>query len=148
MKSGKIKWFFMSVICASLLIAAWLSVYGINKTIDKTVNVNVFENDGVLNTTSSIKISGNCKKTLFSASFIGTFAMEYYEPSCRDGVQAKIDWQSDNYQNISFYYAGNFSRLDIKKIEIDRDMNHMSIILKDGTIITSSSDYNAYRSGN
>ena len=51
-------------------------------------------------------------------------------------MQAKIDWQ-DGYQNISFYYAGDFSRFDVKMIDINEDMNHMMMILEDGTIITS-----------
>ena len=103
--------------------------------------VDVYEDDDWSNITSSIKIAGNLRKTLFSTSFVGTFAIEYYEPSCRDGVEVKIDWQGNDYQNISFYYAGNFSRLDVQKIDIDKDMNSMMIILKDGTIIASPDYY-------
>lgn len=118
-----------------------MSTYGINKTIDKTISVDVYKNDDRSGITSSIKISGNLRKTLFSTNYVGTFAINYYEPSCRDGVEAKIDWQSNNYQNISFYYAGDFSRLDVERIDIDKDMNNMMIILKDGTIIISPNYY-------
>ena len=137
----KVKWPFIAVIGVLLFMAVWLGTYGINKTIDKTISVDVYEDDDWSNITSSIKITGNLRKTLFSTSFVGTFAIEYYEPSCRDGVEVKIDWQGNDYQNISFYYAGNFSRLDVQKIDIDKDMNSMMIILKDGTIIASPDYY-------
>ena len=145
MKNGKIKLFFISVIGVSLFIVVWLSVYGINNAIDKTICVDVYENGGGTTTASSIKISGNLKKKLFSSSFVGVFAIDCYEPSCRDGAEAKINWQGDNYQNISFYYAGNFSCLDIKKITIDKDMDHVMIMLMDGTIITSPNYYKTQR---
>ena len=141
MKSSKTRLLFISVVGLLLFIGLWLSTYGINKTIDKTISVDVYEDNDWSNITSSIKIAGNLRKTLFSTSFVGTFAIEYYEPSCRDGVEVKIDWQGNDYQNISFYYAGNFSRLDVQKIDIDKDMNSMMIILKDGTIITSPDYY-------
>lgn len=102
--------------------------------------MDVYEGDDWSAITSSIKISGNLKKTLFSTSFVGTFAIDYYELSCRDGVEAKIDWQG-GYQNLQFYYAGNFSSFDVKMIDVNEDMNQMMIVLKDGTIITSPDYY-------
>lgn len=137
MKNSKIRFFVISAIGVPLFICLWLGTYGINKTVDRVIDVDVYENDGRSNITSSIKISGNLKKTLFSASFVGTFAIGYYEPSCRDGVEAKIDWQGNGCQNISFYCAGDFSRLDIQMIDIDEDMNCVMVVLKDGTIITN-----------
>lgn len=141
MKNSKTRLLFISVVGLLLFIGLWLSTYGINKTIDKTISVDVYENDDWSNITSSIKISGNFKKTLFSTSFVGTFAIDYYEPSCRDGVEAKIDWRENDYQDISFYRAGDFSRLDVQMIDIDEDMNRMMVVLKDGTIITSPNYY-------
>ena len=135
MKNRKVNLFFFAI-GVLILIVVWLSTYGMNKTIDRTISVDVYEDDDWSSIASSIEISGNLKKTLFSTNFVGTFAIEYYEPTCRDGVQAKIDWQ-DGYQNISFYYAGDFSRFDVKMIDINEDMNHMMMILEDGTIITS-----------
>ena len=135
MKNRKVKLFFFAI-GVLIHIVVWLSTYGMNKTIDRTISVDVYEDDDWSSIASSIEISGNLKKTLFSTNFVGTFAIEYYEPTCRDGVQAKIDWQ-DGYQNISFYYAGDFSRFDVKMIDINEDMNHMMMILEDGTIITS-----------
>ena len=88
MKNKHVKLFFL-VVGVLILIVVWLSTYGINKTIDRTINADVYEDDNWSSIASSIEISGNLKKTLFSTSFVGTFAIEYYEPSCRNGVQAK-----------------------------------------------------------
>ena len=133
MKNKRVKLFFL-VVGVLILIVVWLSTYGINKTIDRTINADVYEDDNWSSIASSIEISGNLKKTLFSTNFVGTFAIEYYEPTCRDGVQAKIDWQ-DGCQTIQFYYAGDFSRLDVKMIDINQDMDHMMVVLNDGTIL-------------
>lgn len=125
----------------AVLLAAWGGVVGINKTIDKTVSVRVFENNDGTHKQSSVGISGNLKKALFSNnSFVGSFAIEYCEPTCRDGVEAKISWQ-DDYQNIVFYNAGDFTRFDIALIEIDENMEEMMIVFNDGTIIATENRY-------
>lgn len=125
----------------ALLVFAWLGTYGINRTIEKTISVDVYGDNDWSYATSFITISGNLKRTLFSTSFVGTFAMECYKPSCRDGVEAKIKWQDKDCQSITFFYAGAFSRLDVEMLQIDREMERIMVILKDGTIITSPNYY-------
>ena len=115
-------------------------IHGINKTIEKTIPLEVYEdNDWTLDKDTSVTIKGNFKKALFSSSFIGTFAIEYYEPSCREGAEAKIEWH-DNYQSVSYFYAGDFVTPDIK-IDIDEDMQSMMIVLNNKTIIKSLDYY-------
>ena len=63
--------------------------------------------------------------------------MESYEPSCRDGAEAKINWADNEYPILTFFYAGNFSQLDVKSIDIDKGMDRMMVTLNDGTIIAS-----------
>ena len=63
--------------------------------------------------------------------------MENYEPSCRDGVEAKINWGDNEYPILTFFYAGDFSQRDVKSIDIDKDMDRMMVTLNDGTIIAS-----------
>ena len=77
-----------AVLCAIILFG----IRGTRKTIDKTVPVRVYEDNSTTYAPSSITISGTLKKTWSSTSFVGTFAMDGYEPSCRDGVEAKINW--------------------------------------------------------
>ena len=48
-----------------ILIVVWLSTYGINKTIDRTINADVYEDDNWSSIASSIEISGNLKKHYF-----------------------------------------------------------------------------------
>ena len=123
----------LAILCAIIL----LGIRGTQKTIDKTVPTRVCEDIGTTYAPSSITISGTLKKTWSSTSFVGTFAMDGYEPSCRDGVEAKINWGDNEYPILTFFYAGNFSQLDVKSIDIDKDMNRMMVTLNDGTIIAS-----------
>ena len=123
----------LAILCAIVL----LGIRGTRKTIDKTVPTRVCEDNRTTYTPSSITISGTLKKTWSSTSFVGTFAMDGYEPSCRDGVEAKINWGDNEYPILTFFYAGNFSQLDVKSIDIDKDMDRMMVTLNDGTIIAS-----------
>ena len=110
---------------------------GHEKTSTKRSPARVYEDNRTTYTPSSITISGTLKKTWSSTSFVGTFAMDGYEPSCRDGVEAKINWGDSEYPILTFFYAGNFSQLDVKSIDIDKDMDRMMVTLNDGTIIAS-----------
>ena len=127
----------LAILCAIIL----LGIRGTQKTIDKTVPTRVCEDNGTTYAPSSITISGTLKKTWSSSSFVGTFAMDGYEPSCRDGVEARINWGDNEYPILTFFYAGNFSQLDVKSIDIDKDMDRMMVTLNDGTIIVSENYY-------
>lgn len=123
----------VAVLCAIVL----LGIRGTRKTIDKTVPAKVCEDNRTTYTPSFITISGTLKKTWSSTSFVGTFAIDCYEPSCRDGVEARIKWVDNEYPILTFFYAGDFSQLDVESIDIDKDMNRMMVTLNDGTIIAS-----------
>lgn len=127
----------VAVLCAIVL----LGIRGTRKTIDKTVPAKVCEDNRTTYTPSSITISGTLKKTWSSTSFVGTFAMESYEPSCKDGAEAKINWVDNEYPILTFFYAGDFSPLDVESIDIDKDMDRMMVTLNDGTIIASENYY-------
>ena len=62
-------------------------------------------------------------------------------PSCRDGVEAKIHWVDNEYPILTFFYAGDFSQLDVKSIDIDKDMDRMMVTLNGGTIVASENYY-------
>lgn len=55
MKNSKAKLFFISAIGVLLLVVGWLSIHGINKIIDQTISVDVYEDDDWSYITSSIK---------------------------------------------------------------------------------------------
>ena len=88
----------VAVLCAIVL----LGIRGTRKTIDKTVPARVCEDNRTTYAPSSITISGTLKKTWSSTSFVGTFAMDGYEPSCRDGVEARINWGDNEYPILTF----------------------------------------------
>ena len=127
----------LAVLCAIVL----LGIRGTRKTIDKTVPARVYEDSSTTYAPSSITISGTLKKTWSSTSFVGTLAMDGYEPSCRDGVEAKINWGDNEYPILTFFYAGDFSQLDVKRIDIDKDMDRMMVTLNGGTIVASENYY-------
>jgi len=122
-----------AILCAIVL----LGIRGTRKTIDKAVPTRVCEDNRTTYAPSSISISGTLKKTWSSTSFVGTFAMESYESSSRDGAEAKINWADNEYPILTFFYAGDFSPLDVESIDIDKDMDRMMVTLNDGTIIAS-----------
>ena len=127
----------IAVLCSIVL----LGIRGTRKAIDKTVPIRVYEDNSTTYAPSSITISGTLKKTWSSTSFVGTFAMESYEPSCKDGAEAKINWVDNEYPILTFFYAGDFSPLDVESIDIDKDMDRMMVTLNDGTIIASENYY-------
>lgn len=88
---------------------------------------------------TSIVIDGSIRKELFTeeASFAGYFKIKCYPPSCYEGTSARIEWYSDDAQSIRFMRAATISTLDVEDIEIDRTMDHIKIILRDGTIISA-----------
>lgn len=138
-------------VAALLLVFLWLGIHGVTGTIDKTLPLDVFSNEGNpdhrITGRSSVTIQGELRRTLFPSarSFVGTFAVEAYEPSCREGTEAKIEWFYGDWesgcQNITFYQAGNFSRLDVQMIEIDGEMEHLMLLFRDGTVITTPDYY-------
>ena len=96
----------VAVLCAIVL----LGIRGTRKTIDKTVPARVYEDNGTTYAPSSITISGTLRKTWSSTSFVGTFAMESYEPSCRDGVEAKITGGTTSIRSSPFSMRATFHR--------------------------------------
>ena len=72
MKNRKVKLFFFAI-GVLILIVVWLSTYGINETIDRTISVDVYEDDNWSSIASSIEISGNLKKNIIFYKFRWNF---------------------------------------------------------------------------
>jgi len=133
MNKKKRIWF----ICIFTIVAFAIVSMGNSEHIEKTVGVNVCKG-GKVTDTSTIVISGNIKTSILrlERSFVGTFAMGCYERSCRDGVEAKIEWH-DGYQSIGFFHAGDFTLFDVEKIRINKLMDSIAVYLSDGTVIAT-----------
>lgn len=134
----KIKRVIIAGICIILAILYILQrPISINKKVEAmayTVNQEEYE--------TSIVIDGSIRKKLFTeeASFAGYFKIKCYPPSCYEGTSARIEWYSDDAQSIRFMRAATISTLDVEDIEIDRTMDHIKIILRDGTIISATKE--------
>ena len=92
----------LAILCAIVL----LGIRGTRKTIDKTVPARVYEDNSTTYAPSSITISGTLRKTWSSTDFVGTFATDGYEPSCRDGVEAKINWGGQRVSDPHIFLRG------------------------------------------
>lgn len=136
------------IIGIALVLLGTTFGYGksLQKTVEKTVEANIYI-DGKLDGKTSIKISGSQKDEFGSSEskYVGTFAIGYYEKSCREGVEAKITWIDEEMQQISFYDGGRISFFDIKDIVIDKQMNKILIVFEDGSIVaTSEASFSEY----
>lgn len=92
---------------------------------------------------TTISIDGKMRSKLFSeeAIYTGLFQIAWYEPSCREGTEAKVKWVDGENQYINFFQAGNISFLAVEKIIIDKQMEEIAVGFSDGTIIATS-EYN------
>ena len=63
MKNNQIKRILLFVFVVLVFIIAWLSIHGFNKTVEKTVPLEVYEdNDWTPDKDSSVTIKGNLRK--------------------------------------------------------------------------------------
>lgn len=118
----------VAVLCAIVL----LGIRGTRKTIDKTVPARVYEDNSTTYATSSITISGHAQKDVV----LHQLCRDLCHGRLRALVQRRRrsqDQLGDNeYPILTFFYAGNFSQLDVKSIDIDKDMDRIMITLNDG----------------
>ena len=120
-----------AVLCAIIL----LGIRGTRKNIDKTVPARVYEDNSTTYAPSSITIPAR-SETWSSTDSSGPLPWKVTSLVQRR-VEAKINVGDNEYPILTFFYAGNFSQLDVKSIDIDKDMDRMMVTLNDGTIIAS-----------
>lgn len=131
---------------AVLLLSAALMLWQLlPRPVERTLTAYIYEN-GEVSGSTSVAMSGTVKKSLLSTertqTYVGTFEIGCLEKSCREGVQAKIIWHSEDSQLMSLYYMGGFytsdSFLNISRIKIDEQMKDICIFLSDGRLIHAS----------
>ena len=75
---------------------------------------------------------------------MGRFAIDAVEPTCREGVEARIRWDAmwTGAQDILYYRAGNFLTLGLDRmLYITENMQSFGLKLEDGTIIATDEYY-------
>lgn len=77
-------------------------------------------------------------------SYVGRFAIDAVEPTCREGVEARIRWDAlwEGAQDILFYRAGKFLSLGVERmLYMTENMQSFGLQLEDGTIIATDESY-------
>jgi len=134
------------IITAAVLVALLAGTFALWQTrpvsVDRSLTAYIYR-DGEATGETVITISGKTKKSLWSSeqTYVGSFAIDCLEKSCRDNVQAKLTW----YEGIcimgwslagDFYTAEDF--LGIDEISADPQMSEITISFSDGTVISTS----------
>lgn len=81
---------------------------------------------------------------LWDQSFVGRFAIDAVESTCREGVEAMIRWDAmwTGAQDILFYRAGEFLSLGVERmLYITENMQSFGLQLEGGTIIATDPAY-------
>lgn len=110
-------------------------------SLEVTATVYTAEGEPVGETT--VTIDGT-RTILGDRSFVGRFAIDAVEPTCREGVEARIRWDAmwTGAQDILFYRAGEFLSLGLERmLYITESMESFGLKLEDGTIIATDPAY-------
>lgn len=92
---------------------------------------------------TTVKINGeiNGRGWDNNKTYVGTFGVEFSEATCREGVQARIEWkEGENFQSILFFNNGDFTTLETKRLIINNEMDEIALEFDDGTIIATSEE--------
>lgn len=74
-------------------------------------------------------------------TYIGVLGVELYEETCREGVEAKIEWKDgETFQSILFFNHSNLTTLGTKKLIISSEMDEFALAFEDGTILATSEE--------
>lgn len=85
------------------------------------------------------------RQTLGDQSFVGRFAIEAVEGTCREGVTAQIQWDAmdvEGFQDILYCRSGEFLTLGVERLlYITESMESFGLRLEDGTLIATDESY-------
>lgn len=114
------------------------------RPVSLTVTAAVYTPEGEMTGETVVAIDG--KQTILGdKSFVGRFAIDAVEPTCREGVKARVRWDAmevEGWQDVQYYRPGEFCSLGIERmLYITEDMQSFGLKLEDGTIIAT---YPAY----
>lgn len=85
------------------------------------------------------------RQILGDQSFVGRFAIEAVEGTCREGVTAQIQWDAmdvEGFQDILYCRSGEFLTLGVERLlYITESMESFGLRLEDGTLIATDESY-------
>lgn len=130
------------ILCC-LLIAGFV-IFGILdrsgaflQKVERSYTVGIWQ-DGEKIGETAVTISG--ERSIWGRSYVGRFAIDAVEKTCRDRMQAMIRWEKkSNCANITFVAPGFFgAQAGIEYfLYCDRELNWFALSLEDGRIIAS-----------
>lgn len=114
------------------------------RPVSQTVTAVVYSPDGELTGETTVTIDGK-RKIVGEQSFVGRFAIEAVEATCRENVTAQIQWDAmgvEGWQDVQYYQPGEFCSLGVERmLYITENMQSFGLNLEDGTIIATDEAY-------
>lgn len=112
------------------------------KTIRQEITADIYT-DGIVTGTTTVTMDG--KKTRYLVhpnSFVGEFAVEAVEKTCREDIGASIQWENGfNAQQILYMGHGQFyTDLIPSVLLISEDMERFAFYLLDGSVAATSKE--------
>lgn len=134
----------VALLMAGFVLFAILDRFGVFlQEIRLEVPATVYSAEGVMTGETRVTIDGTAR-ILGDRSFVGRFAINAVEPTCREGVEACIRWDAmwEGAQDILFYRAGDFLSLGVERmLYMTESMQSFGLRLEDGTIIATDEAY-------
>ena len=110
------------------------------RPVSQTVTAVVYSPDGELTGETTVTIDGK-RKILGEKSFVGRFAIEAVEATCRENITAQI-MGVEGWQDVQYYRPGEFCSLGVERmLYITENMQSFGLKLEDGTIIATDEAY-------
>ena len=129
----------VGVVLLGILDRAGVFLREISLEVPATVYSPTGEPDGE----TTVTIDGTVS-ILGDRSYVGRFAIDAVEPTCREGVEARIRWDAlwEGAQDILFYRAGEFLTLGVDRmLYMTENLQSFGLRLEDGTLIATDEAY-------
>lgn len=114
------------------------------RPVSLAVTAAVYTPEGEMTGQTAVTIEGE-QTIVGDKSFVGRFAIDAVEPTCREGVEARIRWDAmevEGWQDIQYYHPGEFCSLGVERmLYITENLQSFGLKLEDGTIITTDPVY-------
>lgn len=113
------------------------------RPVSLTVTAAVYTPEGEPAGETTVTIDGK-RRILGDPSFVGRFAIEWVEATCRENATAQIRWDAmwDGAQDILYNRAGESLTLGVERmLYITEGMESFGLKLEDGTLIATDPAY-------
>ena len=113
------------------------------RRVSLSVTAKVYTPEGEAAGETLVTMDGE-RTILGEASFVGRFAIDAVEPTCREGVTAQIRWDAmwEGAQDIRYHRPGEVLSLGVERmLYITENLESFGLRLEDGTMIATDEAY-------